>query len=298
MNTIGVIVSVISLFSLLEDRFFITDLLVNFKFQFFWILIALGTLSLIKKKKYISIFFLSIGLFNFYSICPSLFSKYEFNDADLKIYFANIYSGNDNHALLIESIKKQNPDIFVLQEVTMSWKKSLESLTEIYKYQVIRPRENNFGIAIYSKFEIIEHEIFEGKAKVDSIWVKLKIANEMIHLVTSHPVPPVTPEFLDLRNNQYLEIQKYLEDLNGKKLLIGDMNTVAWSKHLKRLEDKSNMQLINSLFDTWNSSFPYGFRIRLDHALISNNLKGKLEVLNNIDSDHLPMLLSLRIKNE
>ncbi|MCY4643507.1 MAG: endonuclease/exonuclease/phosphatase family protein [Bacteriovoracales bacterium] len=295
LNSFGIFMMILSSMALLEDKFFISDLLVSFKFQYLWIFLILLLVNLVYKKKGFAASYLIMSLINFVSIYPTWSSTQDLKCPDFKIYFANILTSNKKHSLLIESILKQKPDIVVLQEVNKKWEHKLAYLSDNYKHQIMLSREHNFGMAIFSKLEILDHEIFQGKAEVESVLLKINFKNKDINILATHPVPPINLNYWNLRNNQYKELRGYLNKVQGENILLGDLNAVSWSSHLKQLSKDTGLNPVNTFRDTWNSVLPPGMRIRPDHAFVSKNLKGALKVLDNIGSDHLPMLLSLKI---
>jgi len=294
LNSFGIIVMIFSSMALLEDKFFISDLLVSFKFQYLWIFLILLMVNLFYKKALFIALYLVMSLINFISVYPTWSNAQGLKDPNLKIYFANINTANKKHSLLMESIFRQKPDIVVLQEVNKSWEQKLVALASNYKHQVMLPREHNFGMAIFSKFEILDQKILQGRAQVESILLKVKFKNRDLNILATHPVPPIGLDYWNLRNNQYKELAEYLNKTQGEKILIGDLNTVPWSFHLKQLSENTGLNLVHTFRDTWNSVFPVGMRIRPAHAFISKNLEGALKVLDSVGSDHLPMVLGLK----
>ncbi len=301
INRVGIFLIILSVLSLLGENFFLTDLLSNFRFQYAWLFLILLVVSFFQKKFYYGAAYLVMCLINLSLIYSTWSNIAQIESTDIKIYYANILTSNKEHlrlkeSIVKESIVKETPDIIVLQEVNQGWVESLNFLTDDYKYKTLLPRENNFGMAIFSKEKILNQQILEGKAGVESILFEINFQGRKLSILSTHPVPPINLEYWRLRNNQYLEVSEYLNNIDGEKVLIGDFNTTPWSSYLKQMAQKTNLKPVNVFEDTWNSSFPVGMRIRLDHAFISKNFQGNLEVLEDIGSDHLPMILSLKYK--
>ncbi len=253
-------------------------------------------INVIRKKHFYGSAYLIVCLINLSLIYPTWTNIHRIEIPDIKVYYANILSSNREYLKIKESIKNENPDIIVLQEVNQSWVENLNFLTDGYKYKILLPREDNFGMAIFSKEKILSEQILIGKAEVESILFEVSFKGRKLSILSTHPVPPITLEYWDLRNNQYIEVAEYLNSIEGDKVLIGDFNTTPWSHYLGEMAQKTNLEPVNVFEDTWNSFFPIGMRIRLDHAFISKNFQGELKVLNEVGSDHLPMLLNLKYK--
>ena len=292
-NKCGVFVIVLSCASLLENTFYLSDLLVQFRYQYLCVFLFLFLFNLFLKKFSFSIAYSIMALINVLSLYPTWSNIHHIEYPDLRIYFANLLSTNKEYSIFYQDISKENPDVIVLQEVNERWRRELIPLSEEYSYNILIPREDNFGMAVFSKLKILEQEIIKGEAQVESILFKIKINGQGTTILSTHPLPPVSPNYWRLRNKQYIEVGKYLNRTQGLKILIGDLNSVPWSSHLNRLSEVTNLIPVNTFHGTWNSSFPSGMRLRLDHALISPELKGRLEVLGDIGSDHLPFVLDI-----
>ena len=292
-NKYGVFVIVLSCPSLLENTFYLSDLLVQLRYQYLCVFLFLFLFNLFLKKISFSIAYSIMALINVLSLYPTWSNIHHIEDPDLRIYFANLLSTNKEHSIFYQHISQKNPDVIVLQEVNERWRRKLISLSEEYSYNILIPREDNFGMAIFSKLKILKQEIIKGEAQVESILFKIKINGRDITILSTHPLPPLSPNYWRLRNKQYIEVEKYLNRTQGLKILIGDLNSVPWSSHLNRLSEATNLVPVNTFHDTWNSSFPSGVRLRLDHAFVSPKLKGRLEVLGDIGSDHLPLVLDI-----
>lgn len=220
----------------------------------------------------------------------------------LTLLHSNVLSSNLQHEKLIELIEKEQPDIIVTQEVNEQWTTSLSKLHMAYPYQLIHPREDNFGIALYSKTPLLNAQIIRiGMAKLPSIKASFVFNNEVITLVASHSLPPVNQQYLVSRNEHILALATLLNSIQTPKILVGDLNTTPWSSFYHPLTANSNM--INTrqgfgIIATWPAALgPLG--IPIDHVLISNEFKVvSMDVAKSIGSDHLPLIVSVSLNSE
>lgn len=277
------------------DTIYIFDILSTFRFQYFVASIILAVVFISYRKLIVFIACLSV-IINLWFLAPTWPSLNLKKSTELSILFSNIHSSNTEYGRFKNLIKVHEPKIIILQEVTSSWEENLREILNDFKYQILISREDNFGIAVYSKNPFLDKKAFTGKAGVESIYFKIMMRDKEISFVSTHPLPPVTPDYWELRNDQYRDISDFLREISGEKILIGDLNTVPWSSQLNKLKEDTSLISLSSFCDTWHSSFPPFFRIRLDHALISTGLEGKMSVLKDIGSDHFPLLIEVGLK--
>lgn len=296
-DLIGLFVSFCSVVSIFDEHFYLSDLLSSFRFQYLVFLVIWLLYTLSFRKKYLIVGILFPIFFNLYYLVPT-WSVSKIDELDLKIYFANVLSSNDKYGLVIKDILNKKPDIIVLQEVTEAWKEELSKLSKKYPYNVVVPREDNFGVAVYSSIEFEFHKTYLSSAGLESILVDLAMANRNISILTTHPLPPVSQDYWRLRNEQYDEIKDYFKEANEKKILIGDLNTVPWSSYVQEIEKDNQIKSVNSFKDTWNTFFPPMLRIRTLFALVSNSITGEILVSDDIGSDHLPFLLKIKFNKD
>lgn len=296
-DLIGLFVSFCSVVSIFDEHFYLSDLLSSFRFQYLVFLVIWLLYTLSFRKKYLIVGILFPIFFNLYYLVPT-WSVSKIDELDLKIYFVNVLSSNDKYGLVIKDILNKKPDIIVLQEVTEAWKEELSKLSKKYPYNVVVPREDNFGVAVYSSIEFEFHKTYLSSAGLESILVDLAMANRNISILTTHPLPPVSQDYWRLRNEQYDEIKDYFKEANEKKILIGDLNTVPWSSYVQEIEKDNQIKSVNSFKDTWNTFFPPMLRIRTLFALVSNSITGEILVSDDIGSDHLPFLLKIKFNKD
>ncbi len=296
-DLIGLFVFFCSVVSIFDEHFYLSDLLSSFRFQYLVFLVIWLLYTLSFRKKYLIVGILFPIFINLYYLAPT-WSVGKIDKPDLKIYFANVLSSNDKYGLVIKDILNKKPDLIVLQEVTEAWKKELSKLSKKYPYNVVVPREDNFGVAVYSSIEFEFHKTYLSSAGLESILVDLVVANRNISILTTHPLPPVSQDYWRLRNEQYDEIKDYFKEANEKKILIGDLNTVPWSFYVQEIEKDNQIKSVNSFEDTWNTFFPPMLRIRTLFALVSNSITSEILVSDDIGSDHLPFLLKIKFNKD
>jgi len=223
----------------------------------------------------------------------------------LSIMISNVYQDNENYTGCLAEIEKANPDIVVLLEVDSLWAQHLVELDKEYPHSVKVPLDNTYGMMMFSRLELknagVKYLVEEG---IPSIHTEVILKNgRPIQLYAVHPTPPVPSE-----NPRATERDKELllvADLARKSTLpvivAGDLNDVAWShttslflKMSKLLDPRRGRGFYNSFHAHY-----FFLRFPLDHAFISTDFKLKeMRRLNNYNSDHFPIFLSLQYEDK
>ena len=196
-------------------------------------------------------------------------------------------------------IKDYNPDIIVLEEVNSVWIRSLDNIRKDYPYSITKPRDDNFGIALFSKSSLEAANIaYIGKANVPSIVTRIQLGKSMLSVLGTHPLPPGNAEYAYFRNEQLRSLSEYIRKIEKPVIVLGDLNTTPWSFHFRDLLKKSGLRDScrgYGIQATWPSFF-FPLRIPIDHCLYSS----KISILNrqvgpNVGSDHFPLIVDFTV---
>ena len=112
-----------------------------------------------------------------------------------------------------------------------------------------------------------------------------------------HPKPPFNQSFFQQRNSYFIKLINKIKDYENL-ILVGDLNITQWSPIYHDLEKKLELRNTLSGFDnTWPSFLPFKI-FQLDHIMLSKNLKlTNSKVLENVGSDHYPIISEININN-
>ncbi|MGI9272221.1 MAG: endonuclease/exonuclease/phosphatase family protein, partial [Woeseiaceae bacterium] len=122
---------------------------------------------------------------------------------------ANVFGGNDNTSLLLDIIEREQPDLIFLQEVTDVWIEAMAQLGADYPHSHAIPRDDYFGIAVYSREPLLGVETVDSPPMdLPTLVARQTINGKTRTFVTSHPFPPMGNEWTQARNVQ-------LESLGG-----------------------------------------------------------------------------------
>jgi endonuclease/exonuclease/phosphatase (EEP) superfamily protein YafD len=277
------------------------DLTANFRFQYFLCLVIALIAFLIGKKWPWAIVSGVFAIVNLIDILPAFIRpgrQSQPSSRSLTVLLANVLSSNKEYENVRRLIRSTDPDIIAIIEATEGWMKGLSPLAEKYPHVVSRPREGNFGIALFSRIPLKESEIIQiGNAGLPSIFARIQVEDNDLTVIVTHPLPPTRASTSRHRNRQLEELPDLVRSVKGAVLVLGDLNTAPWSPHFKKLLRRSGLRDSRrgrGIQPTWQAGHPYFLRIPLDHILHSPEIVVlRRELGPNIGSDHLPVIVEL-----
>lgn len=287
------------------------DIFSHFKVQYFYIsfffLVSFVYLTFFNKKFIIGIALsLFIAGINYFSITPFVEKLPEaFGNKVLKIGLFNVHTRNKRVHLLLDEIYDNNPDIIILQEVNETWLNYVQGLKSNYPYFKEYPREDNFGIALYSKTPLKNAKVeFWGDYLVPVITAEI----DNIEVYCVHTLPPVNKEYIKTRNEMLQKIGHILGSAPMKDqnvLIAGDFNTTLFSESYYFANPPLNsypiydaVKYLPKYKGSWNAYHLPFFRITLEHILTTHKIvPTKVYFEKQFGSDHLPVFAEFNILN-
>ncbi len=296
----------VSSVSILPNIFFnywFVDIFSNFRIQYLVISISLLLVSLFifKKKMPAVLILLVIVFWNSYYIVPYYIKSDSLQfgaENELKISSINLLSSNHRIDLVTDYIRNEDPEVIILMEFTPEWEQELQPILEEYQFKQLVPRTDNFGIALLSKYQMKSSIDYFDLNNKPSIIGDLKIKNEVMTIIATHPIPPIGQAAFENRNKQLINIINRRSQYSENLIIGGDFNTSSFSNHFDKLlqNDLKDSRLGFGLLPTWPANFGI-LQTTLDHFIISKSLKViKRSTGANIGSDHLPINIVIGIK--
>jgi endonuclease/exonuclease/phosphatase (EEP) superfamily protein YafD len=220
------------------------------------------------------------------------------NASQLRVMQLNVHTSNRNHQAVIKTILDENPDIVGLIEVNQRWLSALAPLHHRYPYRIEDPREDNFGIALFSRLPIENLRLrpLDGET-VQMISGEFFLGQVPVTVAVAHLLPPMGPRYSARRNRQFLRMAELLRQPDDREIiLLGDLNSSPWSPFFRGLELSAGINNGAQGFGlqlTWPVSMPL-LRIPIDHCLLSSGLRATgFKVGPPVGSDHLPILVEI-----
>lgn len=238
----------------------------------------------------------------FVPLYPTELSSTTNKEHCLKILSINVRLKNKKYQNLIQLVEEIQPDLFLLTEVDQKWIDAVSFLQNAYPFSVLKPLENTYGIALYSKYELVDAEIkFLVQDDVPSIHTNVKFKDHFIQILGLHPKPPApwtSPEKKDL---ELIKVAGMTNINSLPTIVTGDLNDVGWSKitqNFKQISGLLDPRIGRGFFNTYNALIPI-FQFPVDHFFVSKHFKLlNIKRLPAIGSDHFPVFLEVNLENK
>ena len=289
----------------LGARHWFLDLFSHFRVQYFWALLLLGAWFLFKRKRAWSLPLFALAAINLALILPFYFNKpapLNHDTAPLRAMLINVNNDHGNPQKVIAAVLRHDPDFVVLQELDDAWFDTLApALAEKFPHHEVSLRDDNFGIGLWSrqpfKFAAILHS--GNHHGIPSIIAELETPCGNLHLLATHPLPPIGRAYSNERDGQLAEFARRASKTDLPLLLIGDLNATPWCaafKDLLRVSGLQNASQGRGVFPTWPAFFPAFLRIPIDHVLHTPDIEIISRITGpRVGSDHLPVIVDFKL---
>ncbi|HYG76482.1 MAG TPA: endonuclease/exonuclease/phosphatase family protein [Planctomycetota bacterium] len=272
-----------------------------FKVQCFWfLLIGAGVYAKFKRRNS-ALVLAAFALANATSFVPLYFGRDipKLAAPEFRVMLANVHTGNTQHQRVLDAVRAEKPDAVVFLEIDSRWAAKLQELKDEYPHSRVDPRPDNFGIAFFSRVKPEQIRLeYIGAAGVPTVRAQYVVNGKPLTLIGTHPVPPVTGEYVHFRNEQMTEMAEMISRMTGAVVLAGDLNMTSDSPVFRALCSNANLRDSRQGFGV-QGSWPLGLptKIAIDHCLVSPHVKIHNRRLGpDVNSDHYPVIVDLSIE--
>lgn len=283
------------------------EILSHFKLQYFYFAIAFFIifiyLTAFNKRNTAGIILsLCLIIINFADIMPYWIRTPDIPfENTMKIGLFNVLTSNWHYDKVIQEVENNKPDILIMQEVNDIWVKELNKIKKDYPFSIKYPLNlGNFGIALYSKYPIINFSIEDWTDyKIPVINVKIQKDDNIFIIYAIHTLPPLRKDYFIKRNEMFEKINYIAKKENKNLIIAGDLNSTAFSpvykKYIKSMPLKdAQTEAGNIHYGSWNTFHPACLRVTVEHILTSKDIRIKsYKNGNNVGSDHFPIFTEL-----
>ena len=279
-------------------------IILNLLFAVYWLI-------KLKKQALLSIAVFIIGL-AFLNSFYKLSAKEVFLNNDVKVMSYNVkmfnhYQWNQDTSIsqkTLEFIAEKKPDIIAIQEYFESPQINLE-----YPYQYIETKKSKFGLAIFSKFKIINSGTFNFKESANNIiFVDVVKENDTIRVYNIHleslKINPNKQHFGEESSEklfgrlkgtfqkQAKQTEQFLaheQKWSGKKIICGDFNNTAFSWVYNQISKDKKDAFIEA-GKGFGRTYNYPFPVRIDFILTDSSIDiNSFKTYDEKFSDHFPI---------
>lgn len=225
-------------------------------------------------------------------------------DSVLSLLVANVLMSNRHTDRLVQLIRAYQPDVLLLLEPNAWWERKLRVLeAEGYRYTIKEPRENKYGMLLYSRLPLRKTEVrYLLKPEIPSMRMEVQLRTQawvLLHAVHPEPPSPTEADSSLPRDAELLMVAREVKDRRRPTIVAGDLNDVAWS-HTTMLFQKISRLLDprkgRGMFNSFHAQIPF-LRWPLDHVFHSDHFfLADIQRLPAFGSDHFPVYLRLSLQ--
>ncbi len=216
-----------------------------------------------------------------------------------RLFSANLLTENRKFHWTLKAIQAADPDFIALVEVDQTWLLALSALNTAYPYHLSHPCDDNFGVALYSKYPFhSSEELFIVNPTGPTLRACVNLDGSPLSLMVTHPWPPKGARRTKMRDLQMIQIAGLIKKEAAPTILCGDLNLTPWSAvfqeilHLGSLHDS---RAGFGLQASWPADRFY-LRIPIDHVLVTPKIQVHSRKLGPYTgSDHFPVIVEFSI---
>jgi len=218
--------------------------------------------------------------------------------APLTLMSANLNHENTDYLAFLDLLQAEPPDIVLLVEFNSGWSEATRRLHGIYPHRIEIPREDAFGVALYSRQPFLDQRLLRLQT-TDAIDVRVDLSGQSVRVLGVHLRSPVNAERAAERNQQLSQLTAIARHEPGPLLVLGDFNISPYSPLFASTLGTSGLH-DSGLTRGWNFSWPTYLPILgvpIDLLLLS----GHLVALDHrhgpaFGSDHYPVIATLALR--
>lgn len=213
------------------------------------------------------------------------------------VFSANVYAGNDDVEGYAAEIRRNRPDIVVLQEATPALLSRLAETGAVddLPHRVTVARHDPFAAAVLSRWPVTAHDVLALRGRPVLIRATVQLAGTPIRVFAVHAVSP----FGGARQEWISDLEAIRGAVAAERepvLVAGDLNATWGHRHFRRLLDSGLTDAAAARGRAFSMTWPRNRRIapplvRIDHVLTSRGLVvTRITTGAGRGSDHRPLI--------
>lgn len=192
--------------------------------------------------------------------------------ARLRITFANLFRENEEPSAAA-AVMDHDADVVAVVELNPVMAAHLEAAgASRYRYRLTQPSFSSEGLALYSRFPIVEGGIRPIGSRL-GLEARLDVDGQPVRLFVVHPFPPIFNGRLSAEWSMSLAaIGDEATSPGPPTIVVGDFNASRWHPPFRKLLRRGLRDSHEWLGHGFSASWPNDWRtppfVRLDHALV------------------------------
>jgi endonuclease/exonuclease/phosphatase (EEP) superfamily protein YafD len=303
-GVIGAVIALALVFSwlgLLGDWHWFPDLFSHFRWQYLIISAAAVAWAAWRRRRHVFILSVATLILNAVLIGrlawhPGINRATRTDDFKLSVLSLNVLTSNPDKQKVLDHVLSADADVVFFMEVNDTWMAALQPLKSKYPHHVAHPRQDNFGVALFSRIPwTSEQTLWLGVSEVPTLEIEVTHQGRDLTLIGTHPLPPVGSDYSILRDGQLRMLAEHVSQSKRPVLVVGDLNATPWSAGM-RIATADDRLGFRSLSPPWTPTWRAGsiFAIPIDHALCTAPLViTERSVGPDVGSDHRSLRVSI-----
>lgn len=301
-----------SLFPLLSSYSSVFELFSHFRLQLLIVSLIVAVLLIVYKCRMYLIPIVVATVLNGAAIYPLYFGASEtVAEANFRLLTLNVSVTNSDFERVQACIKESDADVICMQELGPEMNNYLSKNLKDYPYRLTDPRTDPFGIGIFSRHYVTSQNVIPSpsttrtdaeaqrtKDTINSLMVGITVGDREVKVISTHPPPPLRPNFFEWRNRQLEFLSTMAAASNEPFIIAGDLNCTPYSPFFAKTLEKGNLKDSEIGFGI-QASWPTDMLpllIPIDHVLY----KGPMLIVDrrlglSTGSDHTPVVVSFRV---
>lgn len=205
----------------------------------------------------------------------------------------NVLRFNHDTTPAIDYLRRRSADVVAVLEVSPEWGQALDALADIYPHRLMEPRPDNFGVALLSRWPLVEPTIVDfGDTGYPSAVADIDRPAGRFRCIAVHPYPPYSRS-----SSQMLVRSLHAAGAAAARapvpcIVVGDFNATPWSAGFRAFAAGSGLRdtaLGRGVQPTWNARRPF-VRIPIDHIFAPPAATVVRRTIGpDVGSDHFPV---------
>lgn len=224
---------------------------------------------------------------------PTASAEGPLGDRGLVVISMNVHRLNDDTAPAVAYLRDRRPDLVAVLEVDSLWADALDRLDDLFPYRLIRARPDNFGIAVLSRWPLVDSEVATfSDTGFPSIVTTVRGQAGDFRFIATHPYPPFDAQATEALGEHLAGVADAALAAPLPCIVAGDLNATPWSLPFRTLLARAGLRdtaLGHGVQATWNCRLPAP-RIPIDHILVDQEIAVvRRRIGPDVGSDHLPV---------
>ncbi len=210
----------------------------------------------------------------------------------LKIIQFNVHGDRSPTDEEVNWLLESEADFLLFQEFTPGYQEAVGRLQEKWPHVQALPQEGFFGLAIYSRKELLKTEVHWVEPGIAILEAQVLFHQKPLSLFNLHPPPGFGSEHVENRRKNGELLKRRIAETEGRVLVAGDFNDAPFSPDLMKLETETgliNIQRGLGYKSTWKG-WTSVLSLSIDHLLMKGFQPKSHAIGPDFGSDHLPVI--------